>query len=94
VLAGYFVEFLFGGLGLIPAERTAKVAEAGIQWNYTTVLNIIFLLLAAALLVRFFRSGGAAMLKMMGGSPGAAERHAHHGPAEPDTTHAGHAHPA
>src|SRR6516225_2386014 len=62
VVAGYIVEFLFGGLGLIPSERTAKVAEAGIQWNYTTVLNIIFLLLAAALLVRFFRSGGAAML--------------------------------
>jgi uncharacterized protein len=83
VLGGYIVEFLFGGLGLIPAERTAKVAEAGIQWNYTTVLNIIFLLLAAALLIRFFRSGGGAMLKMMGGSPDAAEHHAHHGPAEP-----------
>jgi uncharacterized membrane protein YraQ (UPF0718 family) len=88
VLGGYIVEFLFGGLGLIPTERTAKVAEAGIQWNYTTVLNIIFLLLAAALLVRFFRSGGGAMLKMMGGSPDAAEHHAHHGPAEPDAAHA------
>jgi len=83
VLGGYIVEFLFGALGLIPVERTAKVAEAGIQWNYTTVLNIIFLLLGAALLVRFFRSGGGAMLKMMGGSPDAAEHHAHHGPAEP-----------
>jgi len=83
-LSAYIVEFLFGALGLIPAERTAKVAEAGIQWNYTTVLNIIFLLLAAALLIRFFRSGGGPMLKMMGGSPDAAEHHAHHGPAEPD----------
>jgi len=92
VLGGYIVEFLFGLLGLIPAERAAKVAEAGIQWNYTTVLNIIFLVLAAALLVRFFRSGGAQMLKMMGGSPGAAERHAHHGPAEPGTAHAHQAH--
>jgi uncharacterized protein len=91
VLASYVVELLFGGLGLIPAERTAKVAEAGITWNYTTVLNIIFLLLAAALLVRFFRSGGGAMLKMMGGSPDAAEHHAHHDPAEPDTSHASHA---
>jgi len=94
VLGGYIVEFLFGGLGLIPAERTANVAEVGIQWNYTTVLNIIFLLLAAALLVRFFRSGGAPMLKMMGGSPDTAEHHAHHGPAELDTAHADHAHPA
>ena len=92
VLGGYIIEFLFGALGLIPAERTAKVAEAGITWNYTTVLNIIFLLLAAALLVRFFRSGGAAMLKMMGGSPDAAGHHAHDDPAEPDTSHAGQAH--
>src|SRR5262252_195842 len=78
VFAGYVVEFLFGVLGLIPAERAAKVAEQGLQWNYTTILNIIFLLLAAALLVRFFRSGGGAMLKMMGGSPDAAEQHAGH----------------
>ena len=92
VLGGYIIEFLFGALGLIPAERMAKVAEAGIQWNYTTVLNIIFLLLAAALLVRFFRSGGAAMLKMMGGSPDAAGHHAHDDPAVPDTSHAGQAH--
>jgi uncharacterized protein len=69
VLAGYAVEFIFGGLGLIPAERVAKVAETGITWNYTTILNIVFLLLAAALLVRFFRSGGGPMLKMMDGSP-------------------------
>jgi hypothetical protein len=76
VIAGYIVEFLFGGLGLIPAERAARVAEEGIRWNYTTVLNIVFLLLAAALLVRFFRSGGRSMLKMMGGSPDASE-HSH-----------------
>ena len=69
VTAGYAVEFLFGGLGLIPAMRTAKVASTGVVWNYTTVLNIIFLLLAAALIVRFFRSGGARMLRMMGGGP-------------------------
>jgi len=77
VLAGYIVEFLFGVLGLIPAERAAKVAEQGIQWNYTTVLNIVFLLLAAALLVRFYRSGGGPMLKMMGGGPD-GHAHSHH----------------
>ena len=69
VLAGYVIEFLFGGLGLIPASRDAKVTTTGITWNYTTVLNIIFLLLAAALLVRFFRTGGLPMFKMMGGGP-------------------------
>src|SRR5215471_4422993 len=87
VAAGYIIEFLFGGLGLIPAERTAKVGDIGVQWNYTTVLNIVFLLLAAALLVRFFRSGGGPMLKMMGGSPesshGEAHHHGHHGAGTP-----------
>ena len=81
VIAGYIVEFVFGAVGLIPAERAAKVTEAGIQWNYTTVLNIIFLLLAGALLIRFFRSGGAPMLKMMGGSPGSPGHGSYeHGP--------------
>ena len=69
VAGGYIIEFAFGGLGLVPAERAAKVTDAGITWNYTTILNIIFLLLAAALVIRFFRSGSAPMLKMMGGSP-------------------------
>ena len=77
VAGGYIIEFLFGALGLIPAERAAKVTNIGIQWNYTTVLNIIFLLLAAALLVRFFRSGGGPMFKMMGGSPAGNEHHEH-----------------
>jgi uncharacterized protein len=86
VAAGYIIEFLFGGLGLIPTTRAANVAATAITWNYTTVLNIIFLLLAAALLVRFFRTGGAAMLKMMGGSPDGHEHH--HG----DHGHAAHGH--
>src|SRR5882762_421910 len=30
VAGGYIIEFLFGGLGLIPAQRTARVAEQGI----------------------------------------------------------------
>jgi uncharacterized membrane protein YraQ (UPF0718 family) len=85
VMSGYIVEFLFGGLGLIPAERAAKVTETSITWNYTTVLNIIFLLLAAALIVRFFRSGGLQMLRMMGGGPDAhpvehAAQHSHGSP--------------
>ncbi|HTZ29286.1 MAG TPA: permease [Streptosporangiaceae bacterium] len=69
VIAGYIIEFVFSALGLVPAGRAARVAAHGIQWNYTTILNIIFLLLAAALLARFFRSGGAPMLRMMGGAP-------------------------
>ena len=74
VAAGYITEFAFGGLGLIPAGRHARVTETGITWNYTTILNIIFLLAAAALVTRFVRSGAGPMLKMMGGSP---EEHDH-----------------
>jgi uncharacterized membrane protein YraQ (UPF0718 family) len=67
--AGYLIELIFGSLGLIPAGRHAKVIEASVQWNYTTVLNIIFLILAAALCYCFARTGGIPMLKMMGGPP-------------------------
>jgi uncharacterized membrane protein YraQ (UPF0718 family) len=82
VVGGYMVEFLFGGLGLIPAHRTARVAETPITWNYTTILNIIFLLLAAALLFRFFRSGAGPMLKMMGAKP-AGQNHIARSDPEP-----------
>jgi uncharacterized membrane protein YraQ (UPF0718 family) len=81
VLAGYVVEFAFGGLGLVPASRTARAGTTGVVWNYTTYLNIVFIIMAAALVVRFFRSGGGPMLRMMGGSPEAAgdEHGAHAG---------------
>jgi hypothetical protein len=77
-VAGYLVELLFGGLGLIPSGRHARVVEASIQWNYTTVLNIIFLIVAAGLVYRFVRTGGLPMLKMMGGSPNSEHQHEHH----------------
>jgi uncharacterized membrane protein YraQ (UPF0718 family) len=69
VLAGYAVEIVFGVFGLIPTERAATVLEASIAWNYTTVLNIVFLALAALLVWRFFSTGGREMLSMMGGAP-------------------------
>lgn len=78
VLAGYAVELIFGGLGLVPHTRHARVAETAIQWNYTSILNILFLILAAGLVYRFARTGGIPMLKMMGGSPdGSTEHHDH-----------------
>ncbi len=61
VAAGLIVEVLFGALGLIPEERNAKVVESSITWNYTTILNIVFLVLAAVLVVRFLRTGGPAI---------------------------------
>ena len=44
VAAGYLVEILFNLLGLVPTTRDAKVGEMGVQWNYTTVLNIVAIL--------------------------------------------------
>jgi hypothetical protein len=77
VVAGYAVELIFGGLGLIPAAGNAQVGEQSISWNYTTWLNIVGLILAAVLVVRFFRTGGRPMLAMMGGSPAEAHGHDH-----------------
>jgi hypothetical protein len=68
VLAGNIVEFAFGGLGLIPAERAAKVVAEGVTLE---LHDLLFLPAAAALLVRFFRSGAGHLLKMMNGSPAA-----------------------
>jgi uncharacterized protein len=69
VCAGYVVEFLFGAASLIPGKRNAMVMDAGISWNYTTWLNIVFIILAALLVLWFIRTGGIPMLRMMGGSP-------------------------
>jgi|CZKW01.1.fsa_nt_gi uncharacterized membrane protein YraQ (UPF0718 family) len=87
VVAGYAVELIFGGLGLIPSRASARIPSGGVSWNYTTWLNIVFLLLAALLLVRFARTGGMPMLRMMGGSPD-SDHHdhcgGHDGPGSPD----------
>jgi len=64
--AGYLVELVFGALGLVPHGRHARIAEIALRWDYTTVLNIVFLLVAAGLVFRFVRTGGPSMLKMMG----------------------------
>jgi len=89
VIAGFVVEIVFGALGLVPATRNAKVVEAGVEWNYTSVLNIAFLAVAALLLWRFLTTGGPQMLHAMGGSGGAHEGHAH---AEHEHVHGEHPH--
>jgi uncharacterized membrane protein YraQ (UPF0718 family) len=79
VVAGYVVEFAFGGLGLVPTKRDAKVTDMAIHWNYTSVLNIVALAVAAGLILRFVQSGALPMLTMMGGPPpDDAPEHAHH----------------
>jgi uncharacterized protein len=78
--AGYVVEFVFAALGIIPQNRHVVALSEGIQWNYTTVLNIIFLILAAVLVIRFVRTGGLPMLKMMNSAEQNMEDHemSHH----------------
>nr|WP_269745782.1 permease [Mycobacterium celatum] len=77
VVAGYFVELLFGTMHLIPGERAATVMHSGISWNYTTWLNVVFLALAFGLVARFVATGGLPMLRMMGGSPSGHDGHGH-----------------
>jgi len=78
VAAGLIVEFVFDGLGLIPEERNAKVVEASVTLNYTTILNMMFLGVAAVLIWRYFRNGGGVrMLKMMNKPMAHGPGHAH-----------------
>jgi uncharacterized membrane protein YraQ (UPF0718 family) len=63
--AALVIELIFGALGLVPAQRNARVVEAFITWDYTAWLNIAFLVLAGVLVWRFLKTGGPAMLRMM-----------------------------
>lgn len=68
-LAALAVEFLFAALHLIPSHGGAHVIMEHISWNYTSVLNIVFLAVTALLLWRFLRTGGPEMMKMMTQAP-------------------------
>lgn len=76
-VAGYVIEGLFALLRLTPELRNARVLDASVAWNYTTILNIIFLFIAAALVWRFLRTGGPSMLSMMQGSTASHQTHSH-----------------
>ena len=64
-VAGYVIEIVFGALGIIPTNRAVSAFATGPSFNYTSVLNAVFLVLAAILTVRFLRTGGPAMLRML-----------------------------
>jgi len=63
--AALLVEFIFHLVGLIPEQRAAEVVETSVTFNYTTVLNVLFLAIAAFLVVRFLKTGGPKMLAHM-----------------------------
>lgn len=76
-LAALAVEGIFATLHLLPAERSVQIMQESVRWNYTSVLNIMFVLASAALLLRFLKTGGPEMLKMMDDAP-APDAPAHH----------------
>jgi uncharacterized membrane protein YraQ (UPF0718 family) len=75
VIAGLIVDLIFKAIGLVRTARDAKVVEASVHWNYTTLLNIVFLGLAAVLVYRFVSTGGIPMLRTMNKSIGEHEHH-------------------
>jgi hypothetical protein len=77
-MAALAVEFIFGALHLIPHQRHIQIAAESIRWNYTTVLNIVFLALAVMLVIRFLRTGGPAMLRMMSTTDPSSHDHSTH----------------
>jgi uncharacterized protein len=59
VTASLVVDGLFSAAGLIPEERPSieSITDRGIEWNYTTFLNIAFGVIAAALVALTMRRG-------------------------------------
>ena len=55
--AGLVVQAIFSGAHLVPRHRPAQIVQTGFHWNYTTVLNIVFLALFAYL-YRLYRQRG------------------------------------
>ena len=92
-VAGYIVEWLFGLLRIITTNRSVSVIEQGPTWNYTSVLNIVFLVVAAVLVWRFARTGGPAMLRMMGMPTEAMSGGAAHEDAGAHAEHTAHQQP-
>jgi uncharacterized protein len=48
-VAGLVTESIFRGAGLVPATRPSQVAPAHFSWDYTTILNFVFLVVFGAL---------------------------------------------
>jgi uncharacterized membrane protein YraQ (UPF0718 family)/YHS domain-containing protein len=57
VAAALIVDGIFSALDLVPTHRPSidSISERDIAWNYTTVLNIVFLFIAAALVALTLR---------------------------------------
>jgi uncharacterized membrane protein YraQ (UPF0718 family) len=47
--AGLLTELIFNAAGIIPATRPGSIAPEQLSWNYTTILNIVFLAVLAGI---------------------------------------------
>jgi uncharacterized protein len=47
--AGLLIELIAKAAGFIPATRSAVIAPEHLSWNYTTILNIVFLVVLAGI---------------------------------------------
>jgi uncharacterized membrane protein YraQ (UPF0718 family)/YHS domain-containing protein len=58
-VAALAVDALFTGLGIVPSTRPSidSITGRGIEWNYTTFLNIVFFIIAGALVALTVRRG-------------------------------------
>jgi uncharacterized membrane protein YraQ (UPF0718 family) len=62
VAAALIVDGIFSALDLVPTHRPSiqSISERDVTWNYTTMLNIVFLIVAAALVGLTLRPGAKA----------------------------------
>lgn len=52
-VAGLAVDLLFRAVGIPAPDRRTEIAPTGFTWNYTTVLNLVFLVVAAAVYLTY-----------------------------------------
>ena len=48
-VGGLAIDYLFAGVGIVPARRPTQIAPTSFAFNYTTILNVIFLVVFAGL---------------------------------------------
>jgi uncharacterized protein len=77
-LAGFLIGGAFQLLGLVPSNHHVAIFETRPAWNYTSVLDIVFLALMAVMACRFFTTGGPAMLRAMSQPGGGGHAHMDH----------------
>jgi len=77
VAAALIIDRIFEAFKLVP-PRGITTITLSLSFNYTAVLNIVFLAIAIVLAVRFMTTGGPAMMRMMNGTETGSSGHSDH----------------